>query len=60
MHQVLYQILLLHNVANLTDNLQGWEILYCEFLEKDWKEKFEEFSKHAKGELEARNNFQVL
>merc|ERR1712174_71962 len=26
----------------------GWEILYCEFLEKDWKEKFEEFSKHAK------------
>ena len=59
MHQVLYQILLLHNVANLTDNLQGWEILYCEFLEKDWKEKFEEFSKHAKGESEVRNNFQI-
>ena len=38
-------------VPKLTDNLfQGWEILYCEFLEKDWKEKFEEFSKHAKGE----------
>jgi len=29
----------------------GWEILYCEFLEKDWKEKFEEFSKHAKAKL---------
>ena len=29
--------------------LQGWEILYCELLEKDWKEKIEEFSKHARG-----------
>merc|ERR1712014_452823 len=29
----------------------GWEILYCEFLEKDWKEKFDEFSKHARAKL---------
>ena len=28
---------------------QGWEILYCEVLEKDWKEKLEEFGKHARG-----------
>ena len=27
----------------------GWEILYCELLEKDWKEKMDEFSKHARG-----------
>ena len=27
----------------------GWEILYCEILEKDWKEKMEEFGKHARG-----------
>merc|ERR1712126_16645 len=26
----------------------GWEILYCEILEKDWKEKMDEFSKHAR------------
>merc|ERR1711874_608133 len=29
----------------------GWEILYCEVLEKDWKEKLEEFSKHARAKL---------
>ena len=29
----------------------GWEILYCEILEKDWKEKMEEFGKHARGKL---------
>jgi len=29
----------------------GWEILYCELLEKDWKEKIEEFSKHARAKL---------
>ena len=27
----------------------GWEILYCEILEKDWKEKMDEFGKHARG-----------
>ena len=30
---------------------QGWEILYCEVLEKDWKEKLEEFGKHARGKI---------
>ena len=30
---------------------QGWEILYCELLEKDWKEKLEEFGKHARGKI---------
>merc|ERR1711902_159831 len=29
----------------------GWEILYCEVLEKDWKEKIDEFSKHARAKL---------
>merc|ERR1711912_206309 len=29
----------------------GWEILYCELLEKDWKEKLEEFGKHARAKL---------
>jgi len=29
----------------------GWEILYCEVLEKDWKEKIEEFTKHARAKL---------
>jgi len=29
----------------------GWEILYCEILEKDWKEKIEEFNKHARAKL---------
>merc|ERR1712066_799625 len=29
----------------------GWEILYCEVLEKDWKEKIEEFNKHARAKL---------
>jgi len=29
----------------------GWEILYCEVLEKDWKEKIEEFGKHARAKL---------
>merc|ERR1712183_565450 len=29
----------------------GWEILYCEVLEKDWKEKMDEFNKHAKAKL---------
>merc|ERR1719211_189583 len=29
----------------------GWEILYCEVLEKDWKEKLEEFGKHARAKL---------
>jgi len=28
----------------------GWEILYCEVMEKDWKEKYDEWMKHAKGE----------
>jgi len=27
----------------------GWEILYCEMMEKDWKEKFEDWSKKSKG-----------
>jgi hypothetical protein len=30
--------------------LQGWEIMNCEELEKDWKEKFAEWDKHFKGE----------
>merc|ERR1739848_878110 len=29
----------------------GWEILYCEVIEKEWKEKLEEFGKHAKTKL---------
>jgi hypothetical protein len=29
--------------------VQGWEILYCEIMEKDWKEKFEDWSKKSKG-----------
>merc|ERR1712207_136128 len=29
----------------------GWEVLYCEVLEKDWKEKIDEFSKHARAKL---------
>merc|ERR1712109_69762 len=29
----------------------GWEILYCEILEKDWKEKIDEFNKHARAKL---------
>merc|ERR1711902_15272 len=29
----------------------GWEILSCEILEKDWKEKIEEFNKHARAKL---------
>jgi len=29
----------------------GWEILYCEVLEKDWKEKIDEFNKHARAKL---------
>merc|ERR1719208_78958 len=29
----------------------GWEILFCELLEKDWKEKIEEFTKHARAKL---------
>merc|ERR1712176_639437 len=29
----------------------GWEVLYCEILEKDWKEKLEEFGKHARAKL---------
>ena len=31
--------------------MKGWEILFCELLEKDWKEKIEEFTKHARGKL---------
>merc|ERR1719215_105913 len=29
----------------------GWEILFCELLEKDWKEKIEEFNKNARAKL---------
>merc|ERR1712241_945339 len=29
----------------------GWEVVYCEVLEKDWKEKLEEFGKHARAKL---------
>merc|ERR1719232_2175314 len=29
----------------------GWEILYCEILEKDWKEKFEDWDKKTKAKL---------
>ncbi|XP_023339800.1 troponin T isoform X11 [Eurytemora carolleeae] len=29
----------------LTGKYPGWEILYCEILEKDWKEKFEDWGK---------------
>ena len=30
--------------------VQGWEIMHCEELEKEWKEKFAEWDGHAKGE----------
>ena len=33
---------------------QGWEILFCELLEKDWKEKIEEFNQNARGEFEIK------
>merc|ERR1712087_644649 len=29
----------------------GWEILFCELLEKDWKEKIEEFNQNARAKL---------
>merc|ERR1712083_939183 len=29
----------------------GWEILYCEFMEKDWKEKYEDWAKHSRAKL---------
>merc|ERR1712115_325676 len=29
----------------------GWEILYCEYLEKEWKVKMEDWNKHAKAKL---------
>merc|ERR1711963_1190114 len=29
----------------------GWTVLYSEVLEKDWKEKHDEFSKHARAKL---------
>merc|ERR1712029_906456 len=29
----------------------GWEILFCELLEKVWKEKIEEFTKSARAKL---------
>ena len=32
------------------DGPQGWEILHCEELEKEWKEKIAEWDKHFKGE----------
>ena len=39
-------------VIVVIQSIQGWEILYCEVLEKDWKEKIDEFSKHARGKRE--------
>merc|ERR1711881_66619 len=29
----------------------GWEILYCEVMEKDWKEKYDEWMKHTRAKL---------
>jgi len=31
--------------------LKGWEVLYSEGLEKDWKEKHEDWAKRYKGKL---------
>jgi hypothetical protein len=31
--------------------LQGWTILYSEVLEKDWKEKHEDWVKRSKGKF---------
>ncbi len=41
----------MHNMTCTTalTLVQGWEILYCEIMEKDWKEKFEDWSKKSKG-----------
>jgi hypothetical protein len=37
--------------------VQGWEILYCEIMEKDWKEKFEDWSKKSKGAGTIKSQF---
>merc|ERR1711994_1059791 len=29
----------------------GWEVLYAEFMEKDWKEKYEDWAKHSRAKL---------